>query len=56
VVRILKAKSVLVSRRAYVVEAIDLNKFKGNIVEIRLTGDFNDGNYGLDKSIYSLEN
>ena len=56
VVRVLKAKSSLLSRMRYIVEIVDSNKFKGNEVRVRLTGGFNDGNYGLDKSVYSLEN
>jgi len=56
VVKILKAKSFLVSRMAYMVEAVDSNKFKGNEVLVDLTGKINDRNYGLDESIYSLEN
>jgi hypothetical protein len=56
VVKILKAKSFLVSRMAYTVEAIDSNKFKDYVVEVRLTGDINNRNYGLDESIYALEN
>jgi len=56
VVKILKAKSPLFSRMRYVVEAVDSDKFKGNEVRVRLTGGFNDGNYGLDKSVYALEN
>ena len=56
VVRILRARSPLLSRMRYIVEAVDSNKFKDNTVEIRLTGDIHDRNYGLDESVYSLEN
>ena len=56
VVKILKAKFSLISRKTYVVKAVDSDKFKGHEVLVDLTGDFNDGNYGLDKSVYSLEN
>jgi len=56
VVKIFKAKSFLVSRMAYILEAVDSNKFKGNEVLVDLTGKISDRNYGLDESIYSFEN
>jgi len=55
VVKIFKDRYFLSSEMAYVVEAVDSNKFKGQEVRIRLTGDIHDRNYGLDESIYSLE-
>lgn len=57
VVGVLKARSLVFSRRtAYIVEEIGSNRFIGHEVRIRLTGNINDQNYGLNESIYALEN
>ena len=56
VVRVLKARVSLLPTVKYIVEIVDSNKFKGYEVEVDMTGDANDGNYGLDKSVYALEN
>ena len=56
VVRVLKARSSLFPTVRYIVEEVNSNKFKGYEVKVDMTGDFDDGNYGLDKSVYALEN
>jgi hypothetical protein len=53
--RVLKAESPLFSRVDYVVREIGSNRFEGHELRIRLTGDVNDSNYGLDESIYTFE-
>jgi len=56
VVRVLKDKLPVFSSMVYIVEIVDSNKFKGHEVQVDITGDIHDRNYGLDESIYSLEN